>query len=147
MAIRDFGCPQTILQSEVWAQHWSKLFAVGNPSNHSQSVVITSVARIASWPPWYLSDEISGSQLCVVAKIGSGLGAADFILCSLSSSQTESACYAPTSMNLAVKPWQWIHVAFAGPFLGKMFLLVINAHRNGRRSTWWQIPLPARPLR
>ena len=26
------------------------------------------------------------------------------------------------------KPWQRIHVDFAGPFLGKMFFLVVDAH-------------------
>jgi len=26
------------------------------------------------------------------------------------------------------KPWQWIHVDFARPFMGKMFLIVVDAH-------------------
>ena len=26
------------------------------------------------------------------------------------------------------KPWQSIHVDFAGPFMGKMFLIVVDAH-------------------
>lgn len=25
-------------------------------------------------------------------------------------------------------PWQWIHLDFAGPFLGEMFLIVVDAH-------------------
>ena len=33
-----------------------------------------------------------------------------------------------------LKPWQRIHVDFAGPFLGKMFLLVVNAH-----SKWLEV--------
>ena len=27
-----------------------------------------------------------------------------------------------------IQPWQWMHIDFSGPFLGAMFLVVVDAH-------------------
>ena len=51
----------------------------------------------------------------------------------------QSSKQAPSSSPLhpwvwPSRPWQWVHVDFAGPFMGKMFFLVIDAH-----SKWGEI--------
>ena len=39
-----------------------------------------------------------------------------------------STSSSPTSLGLAGRPWQRVHVDFAGPINGKMFILLVDAH-------------------
>ena len=31
-------------------------------------------------------------------------------------------------MGLAIKPWSWIHIDHADPYLGKLYFIVVDAH-------------------
>ena len=52
----------------------------------------------------------------------------------MSVSETSTTCSTPESMELPTKPWQRLHIDFAGPFLNKMYFLVVDAH-----SKWPEI--------
>ena len=39
-------------------------------------------------------------------------------------------------MGVASHPWERLHIDYAGPFLGKMFLMVVDAH-----SKWLEVEI------
>ena len=46
----------------------------------------------------------------------------------MSESPKDPALFAITHMGMAGRPWSRVHVDYAEPFIGKMFLLIIDAH-------------------
>lgn len=89
--------------------------------------------------------QVPGQKLRMVARIGQVYIRPWFFLFCLSSCQTGSCSSTHASLDQAYFPWQCVHVDFAGPFLGKIYLIVVDAHQSCLRCTkctWRVIPRP-----
>ena len=79
--------------------------------------------------PWNLPYEGVSEKVCVVAENGCRFEAESASVQSLSGKQSPPE--APLHRwKWHYKPWVRLHVDYAGPFLGKMFLVTIDAHSN-----------------
>ena len=44
------------------------------------------------------------------------------------SGQSSNTCYGPTSWEWPERSWARLHLDYAGPLLGRMFLVLVDAH-------------------
>ena len=120
-------CIETILQAAKWTHSGWKLLAVGHVSDHSSLLSKASFARFASR--------------------ARGMRCMKSVACSCVwwpnlDSQIEvlvKSCIAPAVTPL--HPWiwpaePWHRIDYAGPFKGKMFLVMVDAHSKVDRSMW-----------
>ena len=134
MAITHRWGIQTICQSGTWIIHWSRMSSLGKQSHYPTKLRSCLVAELHR-------DHQGASRMKAIAWSyfwypGLDKGIED---CGQYCVSCQAVKNAPSVAPLhpwlwQAHPWQWIHVDFAGPFMGKTYLLVVDAH-----SKWPEI--------
>ena len=101
---------------------------------HEQHPGITRIKRLARGYVWWPGMD---QELEVVVK-----------LCDQCQQHQKSPAKAP------MHPWEWpeqpwarIHIDYAGPFRGKIILVMVDSHSGGWRHCWSTLQLQTAPLR
>ena len=110
------------------------MYLVGKPSDSTKSWARNCTRHVARGTSGNISNEGFSTKLRVVAGIGPA-SRNRVKLCE----QCQLSRHLPPKVPL--HPWEWpehpwsrIHVDYAGPFLGKWFLLMVDAH-----SKWIEV--------
>ena len=101
---------------------------MGISSDHTQISERETTAGAAQRPPWSYPDEISCPEFYVVAWSRQGYRASCKSLSILPSCQASSSSCSLHPWVWPSKPWQRVHLDFAGPFQGCMFLVGVDAY-------------------
>ena len=98
-------------------------FGCGDP--HCEP--IPGVVGTVHWAPGGGQDEKPGPVPGVVAQSGWSCPAVMALVRPLRISQL---LYQPCT---TATPWEWVHVDYAGPFMGSMYFILVDSHLSGLR--------------
>lgn len=123
----NWGCQSfvTMLELQNWVNHQTRL---GNSCGD-----ITKVARDSSeWVTWDHQGIVCMKEIACSYVWWEGIDKGIETLvkpCKFCRTVQNLPPMAPLHLWLwPTKPWQWLHADFAGPFQGRMYLLVSDAH-------------------
>ena len=85
-------------------------------------------ANPARRTPWDGTNEESCSMLRLVAKYRTRTGTESQGVCSMSADAKFTASNTMHPWEWPQRPWARLHLDYAGPFMGKMFLVTVDAH-------------------
>ena len=107
---------------------------MGSSGHSTPSRERRGVEHIIRYSPGNSQNEEFNQVLCMVAKNGHEFRREEEKLCYLSESPKTPPCSPLHPWEWPGRPWSRVHVDYAGPFMGKMFLLIIDTH-----SKWMDI--------
>ena len=120
--------PYFIRREECW------LALMGSSGHSTPSRESRGVEHTTRYSSGNSQNEEFSQELCMVAKNGHEFRREGEKLCYLSESPEDPSCSPLNPWEWPGRPWSRMHVDYAGPFMGKMFLLIIDAH-----SKWMDI--------
>ena len=86
------------------------------------------VKHITRYSPGNSQNEEFSQELCIVAKTGHEFRRGMKSCATCQSHQKTPPCSPLHPWEWPDRPWSQVHVDYAGPFMGKMFLLITDAH-------------------
>ena len=102
---------------------------MGNWSHSAKQTSISHPARVAQRSSWFFPHEERRPQFCVVASAMDK--DIEHVTKTCTSCQQNKNAPTPASLHpwtWPEKPWQHIHIDFAGPFMGTSFLVIVDSH-------------------
>ena len=100
---------------------------MGSSGHSTPSREGRGVEHITRYSPGNSQNEEFGQELCMVAKNGHEFRRGESCA-SCQSHQKTLPCSPLHTWEWPGRPWSRVHVDYAGPFMGKMLLLIIDAH-------------------
>ena len=119
MAKQPCSCTRPLLHSQGWDNSTLRLFDVRNQSHSTLKTLSKSAWKTPSRTSWSSEDEGPSKKLYLVARNRQG---------NRGSSKAEPSTAPVQLWEWRSAPWQWIRIDFYGPFIGCMFLIVMDAH-------------------
>ena len=108
---------------------------MGSSGHSTPSRERRGVKHITWYSPGNSQNQEFSQELCLVAQNGHEFRREGEKLCYLSESPKKAPPCSPLHpWGWPGRPWSRVHIDYAGPFMGKMFLLIIDAH-----SKWMDI--------
>ena len=94
------------------------------PTTRTESIVAT----VASRAQWHNKDESTRKKLFLVAQVRCRDRGNRQRMCHMPRTPQLSSTSATSPREWPSRPWQRLHIDYAGPFMGHMFLIVMDAH-------------------
>ena len=119
MAKQPCSCTRPLLHSQGWDNCTLRLFDVTNQSHSTLKTLSTSAWRTPSRTSWSSEDDGPSKKVYQLARNRQG---------NRGNCKAEPSTAPVLLWKWRSAPWQWIHIDFYGPFIGCMFLIVMDAH-------------------
>ena len=115
---------ETVFIKAIRVVELSRLHFMGYSGCDSKLGERGSAARTARWTPRSHPDEISGENVCLVARHWHRY----WDVCPAVPPIQQVQLKPQVAPLCPWRPWARLHLDFTGPFLGKMFLILIDTH-------------------